>query len=416
MLATVLTQAIWFSVASMMAVLARKRFGAGDWQTLMITAAVPTLMITAVFWNHLLRRIPLRRYLAIHWACTMIPLALAGLSNSFPFLLTFHVLAAIGASGWSPIAGELLRRFYGDQVRGRAFGLINVAMFLGMIVASISLGRRLDADENIFRIYLPGAAVAYGLGILILRRLVRSTGVERQRRTELQVRAPLALRTIFDPITHMRSVLRKDRAFFRYEAAFMTYGLGWMICYALLPVLATDRLKMSYTDFADSTQVICPLFMLLAAYPMGWLMDRIGPARMSSFSFAWLTLYPIGLALADSVTDVGLATAIYGSGMAGVHIGWMLGPVTLAPSRDHVAQYVAIHTTLVGVRGIVAQGLGMLIYRLTGSFTWAFVVAAVCFAWAAIQMKQLRGTLDDQSAQVPSTDTSPAGVQAQRGE
>ena len=185
MLATVLTQAVWFSVASLMAVLARKRFGAGDWQTLMITAAVPTLMITAVFWNHLLRRIPLRRYLAIHWACTMIPLAVAGLSNSFPFLLTFHILAAIGAAGWSPIAGELLRRFYGDQVRGRAFGLINVAMFLGMIALSITIGRRLDANEDIFRIYLPGAAVAYGLGILILRRLVRSTGVERERRKEL---------------------------------------------------------------------------------------------------------------------------------------------------------------------------------------------------------------------------------------
>ena len=196
----------------------------------------------------------------------------------------------------------------------------------------------------------------------------------------------------------MRSVLREDRTFFRYEAAFMTYGLGWMICYALLPVLATDRLNMDYTEFAGSTQVICSLFMLLTVYPMGWLMDRIGPARMSAYAFAWLTLYPIGLALSQSVTDVGIATAIYGSGMAGVHIGWMLGPVTLAPTRDHVGQYVAIHTTLVGIRGIVAQGLGMLIYRLTGSFTWAFVVAAICFAWAAIQMRQLRRTPGERKA------------------
>lgn len=51
-----------------MAILARKRFEADDWQTMMITAAVPTLMIMSIFWGDLLRRITMRRYLLIHWA------------------------------------------------------------------------------------------------------------------------------------------------------------------------------------------------------------------------------------------------------------------------------------------------------------------------------------------------------------
>jgi MFS family permease len=178
-----------------------------------------------------------------------------------------------------------------------------------------------------------------------------------------------------------------------------------MICNALLPVLATDRLHMSYTAFAASTQVIYPLSLLIMIYPMGRLMDRIGPTP--SLSFAVLTLYPLGLAAAGSVSAVGVATAVYGVAMAGVHVAWMLGPVSLAPSPDKVAHYVAIHATLVGLRGIVAQGLGMFIYRLTGSFTWPMAVAAVSFAWAAWQMWRLHRLTSASASGTPSA----AGVQ-----
>ena len=85
------------------------------------------------------------------------------------------------------------------------------------------------------------------------------------------------------------------------------------------------------------------------------------------------------------------AGAEYGIGMAGVQMGWMLGPVSLAPSPDRVPQYVAIHTTLVGIRGVIFQGLGMLLYKLSGDFHWPFALAAGAFLWAAIQMYRLQG-------------------------
>jgi MFS family permease len=178
----------------------------------------------------------------------------------------------------------------------------------------------------------------------------------------------------------------------------MTYGMGWMICNALVPVLATDRLHMSYTEFAGSTQVIYPLCILLMTYPAGWLNDRIGPVRTSALSFAGLAVYPLGLIIAYSVFAVGTATVVYGTAMAGVHMGWMLGPVALAPSREKVSEYVAIHATMVGIRGVIAQVLGMAIYRITGSFTCSFAVAALAFALAAWQMWRLQEYLRDSAA------------------
>jgi len=389
MLASVLIQSVWWGVSALMAVLARKRFGAGDWQTVMITAAVPTLLIMSVFWGDLLRRVSMRRYLVVHAICVMAPLTAAAFGREFWHLFICNAIVAVGVAGWSPAAGDIWKQLYHDRIRGRAFALITSAQLIGITVISYVIGRWLDVDQNSFRIYLPAAAVLYGAGILLLRRLVPATGPAAVEGGVPGGDRSLGLRRLVQPVLHLRQVLRADRTFYRYETAFMTYGVGWMICNALLPVLATDRLKMSYTEFAGATQVVYPLCMLVMMLPMGWVMDRLGPTRTSGLAFAWLTLYPLGLWFAPTVTWVGVATAFYGTAMAGVQIGWMLGPVTLAPSREKVSQYVAIHTTLVGLRGIVAQGIGMLLYRLTGSFAWPFAIAAVAFAWASWQMWRL---------------------------
>jgi MFS family permease len=387
MLAAALTQAVYFGIAGMMPLLARKRFEADDWQTVLVTAIMPTLMVLSVFWGDFLRRVRLRRYLSVHWAIAALPLAAAGFAESFWTLLFWYGIACVGSAGWSPVAGELLKGFYGDAKRGRAFALVNTAMLLSWTCITLGIGYALDVNENAYRIYLPLAAGLYGLGILLLRSLVLTTNLQAKRNLELK--ESFQLRRFIEPVLHMNEILRTDRLFASYEMAFMTYGIGFMICSALLPVMATDKFDMNYTDFAQSTQAISPLCMLLMTYPMGRVMDRLGPAKTSCLSFAWLAAYPVALLIATTVFGVGVATAIYGAAMAGVHIGWMLGPVTFARTPERVGQYVAIHTTLVGLRGVFAQGLGMLIYVLTGHFGWPFGLASLAFAFASWQMWRL---------------------------
>ena len=115
--------------------------------------------------------------------------------------------------------------------------------------------------------------------------------------------------------------------------------------------------------------------------------------RTSAIAFGILALYPVLLGAATTVAGVALANVVFGFGLAGVFMGWMLGPVALAGSAARVPQYVAIHATLVGVRGIVFQGMAMACYKLTGSFTVPFAAAALAFLWAAVQMWRLHGAI-----------------------
>jgi hypothetical protein len=50
--------------------------------------------------------------------------------------------------------------------------------------------------------------------------------------------------------------------------------------------------------------------------------------------------------------------------------------------------------------------LGMLLYKLTGSFTVPLMLAAIAFIWAAFQMRQLHGAMS-QRAMRPVAVSSP---------
>lgn len=388
--AIVLLQSTLNAAMAIMPVLALRRFGANEWQSVFITSAPSVLAVFSIFWNAAFSRMSLRSYLWLYWAVALLPMGLIALVQNFWQLVMLYVVSAVGNAGWTPAYGDLLRRFYPDSIRGRAFSVLFAFSLFGGTAGGYAVGAVLNTNHNAFRFYLPLAAALQVGGIALLLWLARRCGVDPQSAPETRTRQSGTWRTLYAPILHMREILSSDRIFARYEAAFMTYGVGWMICFALLPLLVTHKLNMDYRQVAASTLVAQQLSMLIASFVAGWANDRVGAARTSSISFALVALYPIGLMLSASARDIGMVSVLYGIAMAGVNVGWMIGPVTIAPSRDKVPQYMAIHTTLVGLRGILFQWLGMLLYMWTGSFAWPLAVASAGFAGAAVQMWSLR--------------------------
>jgi MFS family permease len=398
---TLLTSLLLANTAWLMPLLVRLHFGSPDpywrdWQTTLITAAVPIFMVLSIFWNDLLHRLRLGRYLLVFWLVAVFPLGCVALAHNYWQLLACHVIATAGLGGQSPLNGKLLKHFYSDAVRGRVYALLNVVMLATAVAAVYVVGAWMERDPDAFRVYFPCAALVQLGGVGILLGLARLTGITHEPQAELRASWAALAR----PVLHMGATLRADRTFLRFERAFMTYGAAYMLCDALLPVLATAQLGLRYEDYAHSTQVVTKLVMLATMLPIGWLHDRIGPVRTSGLAFTVLALYPVLLGTAGGAFGVALASIPYGLGMAGVQMGWMLGPVRLAGTAEQVPQYVAIHATLVGIRGLVFQGLGMLLYKLTGSFIPPLALATVAFIWAAAQMRQLQGALS-QSAMPP---------------
>lgn len=380
--------AVWF----VFPILARKGFGANDWQTLIITASQSVLFALSIFWNDRFSRTSFSRYLYTWWAFSCLPLALCAFAQGYWTLLIPYLLSCLGVAGATPALGELLKSLYPDKVRGRAYALQwGVSMVVGAGFGW-AVGMWLERDANAFRYYLPIAVVLQLAGVVVCTRLAHATGHSGRRVLREADTGSLWSRVV-GPIAHAKETLKADPIFARYEAAYMTYGVGWMIAYALLPMLITDKLNLGYDDATGATQTAYLLAVVACIWPAGLLLDRLGAVRSTGISFAMLAVYPMLYLWADTPGKLAVASVIYGIAHAGASAGWMLGPVALAPTPDRVPQYVAIHATLVGVRGKLFQGLGVGLYMLLGDFRVPLVIASLAYVWAAVQMLQLDGRM-----------------------
>ena len=385
--AAAVIQASSSAMLFLLPIIGRKSLGASKTEMLVLTGAPTVLFIFSIFWGTLLVRTTIRRYLLIYFVIGCVPYAAAALVEDVRWVMACHLLGALGGAAWPILNGELLKRLYGDAARGKAYGLLTCAATVCGAAATLGLGEWLAYDSAAWRIYMPVLIVVQAAGLVVLAGVVARAAVDRPGQSRL---ATSLLTQAFEPLTHMREVLTKDRTFARYEAAFMTYGIGWMICLALVPFLVTDKLDLPYDTIASSTHLTFLITLSVMTIPAGWLMTKLGPMRMSAVSFWSYTSYPLLLMAADSPQMLMLASVFYGIASAGVNVCWMLGPVSLAGSAENVPRYVAIHATLVGFRGAIFQALGVWLYAVTGALHWPLLVGAAGFLWAGYQMWALR--------------------------
>lgn len=376
------------AVITMLPFIARARFDADNLNTTILTAAVPVMQFFSLFWNHFYSRVSTRTYLLALAGLLTVPTFLLGLAPNVGVLTALFLISAFGNAGLASLNGDLLRSCYAPTVRGRAFGVVTTCQMIAALFTGLLLGFGADRTPDGPRFLLSAAAAMQFLGLALIHR------ISRMRIFQERLVAPPDTRPWWTPLGDVTRVLRADRRFAHYEIAFMSYGVGWMVCTALVPALATDRLHLNYSHYAGATIVLYQLTNVLMVAPMGLAVDRLGPMRVASISFLWLTIYPVGLLLASGPGSLSVLSVLYAMGMVGVQLTWTLGPVALAADASRASQYMAVHTTLVGVRGILAQGLGMTLYSLTGSFTVPFGLAAVAFLWASLRMIQLARSVD----------------------
>lgn len=387
--AAALVHATSFALQGILAVVAIKRFDANEWQSLLITATPTIFYSLSIFWNDFFKRMKFSRYLAAYWLIASLPLAFMGFAHNYWMLLVPHLISCIGGAGYPPITGELLQALYPPTKRGRIYSVLWGTSLVAAAVYGLALGKWLTFNPDSYRLFLPIISALQLAGVVGLGVLSRVSGHGASRTLDSTGNEKGHFAKLLDPIAHMGRILKADPTFARYEAAYMTYGVGWMIASALLPLLVTKKLNLNYDQIAQSTQAAYLLALVVVLFPAGVLMDRLGAVRTTAGSFALLGFYPLALIFVRDESSLAWASAFFGLAHAGASVGWTIGPISLAPTPDHVPQYMAIHATMVGIRGKLFQGLGVLLYWFSGDFQIPMSVAGLAYFWAGIQMWQL---------------------------
>lgn len=384
-------------------VILRKTFGASALVIMLVVMAQPVSQLLAIVWGNLMEGRPKRPFILGlggigRIALLGVALATSTLAFAVPVVVSIALATAI-----IPALNALYQTNYSDRERGRIYGWVVSITALATIAGSLAAGALMDVHADYYRLIYPLAGLLGLGGIYSYYRIVHRTKqavITASPRPSLRIPGGPGevlgvmsdwLREVGgamkNPLRGTVTLFREDPDFFRFEVAYMVYGLAFMLLQPVFPIFLVDEIKVHYSQAAIARGFVFWGVISLAAPLFGRLLDRWNAVVLSTIGFAILVLAPLGLALSHSIWPVYGSFAIWGLGLAPIQIAWTMGPILFARNRD-AATYMGVHVTMVGVRGLVGNPLGLLLLETVGSRV-AFGVASALFALSAILMWRL---------------------------
>lgn len=282
-------------------------------------------------------------------------------------LWVITVVVLLGRSTWAgvtTIRSTIWKQNYPDADRARVTGRFAQIMVLTIAVLAMSLGALMEWQEWTFRVAVPIGCVM-GLVARWCWGRIRVRGhaglVARERETSGRSGPS------FNPL-RMAGVLAGDRRYGAYMGCQFLLGIGNIMSMALLAVILRERFGLDYFGgllAGSSIQYgVMPLVIPLWAK----LLDRTHIVRYRAIH-SWVFVVALGLLLTATVTGwvwlVFVFAVIKGVAFAGGVLGWTLGHLDFAPP-ERTSEYMGVHVTLTGVRGVISAACAVPMYELLG--------------------------------------------------
>jgi MFS family permease len=296
--------------------------------------------------------------------------------------LVLLMVGVVGArmcwSGVVTIRATVWRANYPRTDRATLAGKLATVQAVMLTVVGIVVGAAMDHDENAFRWLYPLAAAIGLVGTWHYRGL-RVRGHRALMRAEQD--GDESAITLVNPLVAWR-VVRGDRRFGAYMLCMFVFGFGNLMVSAPLIIMLRDRFGLEQLPSILITLSIPTLIMTVTIGPWSKLLDRVHIVHfraVHSVTFVASTGAFLAGALLREPWLLYLGAVFKGVAFGGGVLGWNLGHHDFAP-RHRASQYMGIHVSLTGLRGLIAPALAVLVYELLeagrpGSGAW---VLAVC--------------------------------------
>lgn len=388
----------------------RKTFGAGALLITLMVMAQPVSQLLAIVWGRLMHGRSKRPFILGFGGFGRLLLLLVAFASTATAFAVPVVLSIALAIAIIPALNALYQSNYPDNERGRVFGNVLAVTALATIASSMAAGWAMDHDKEAYRIIYPLTGLVGLAGIWLYwrirprpARLAGPAAVRTSRRTD-----DISPSEFFDaladavrnPFRGAKSLYTADPNFLRFEIGYMLYGLGFMMLQPVIPLYLVDEIHVQYSEAATARGLIFWGMMALVSPVFGRLLDRWNAVRVSILGFAVLATVPIFLALSHTLPGVYAAFAVFGFAMSPINIAWTMGPILFAGRKD-AATYMGVHVTMVGIRGLIGNPMGLLLFKSFGSRP-TFLVASLFFLAATLVMIRLNRRLSRAATAVPA--------------
>lgn len=273
------------------------------------------------------------------------------------YLLLLIVFARICWTGILTIRSNIWRANYPRYVRAKVTAKMTTLAALTMAPAAFIAGWALDKQFAAFQWLCIGFGLFAALGAFRYRLLkVRHHNKEIMREKSL----PSSM-----SIKKMLGLLKENRPFAKYMLSMFTLGSGNLMIMTLLIIYLNE-----YTQLGETSQVLITLAIPLAMIPLAvsyWarLLDANHIFHFRRIH-SWFFVGVIALLLLAQLSGLEfiffIAAVLYGLSIAGGSVGWNLGHNDFV-GKARPMEYMAVHVSLTGLRGLIAPLLGMSFYQ-----------------------------------------------------
>jgi MFS family permease len=330
--------------------------------------AAPALAnITSFLWAilaHGKRKIPFITTLQLG---VLISIAIMALAPRTPAGLIMLVSAAFSArillAGIVTIRATIWGVNYPAHRAKLTGKLQTVSVTISSLIA-IGLGTAMQYNENAYRILIPIGGLVALAGVSSYARIRLRTERIILRNEQEQADA--------DNKTSILSgfrVLKEDKSYRAYQTCQLLLGFGNIMSWAPFVIMAKQQFDVGYLQGILLTQVI-PLMMMPFTIPL-WakLLDAVHIIQFRAFH-SWIFVASMGCALtaglSNNIEFLFAASILRGIAFGGGALAWNLGHLQFVkPEKSQ--DYMSIHVTLTGLRGLTAPFAGVALYNYLNS-------------------------------------------------
>lgn len=354
-------------------VLAAKHFGASKMQIALLGSAPVAAYLATLYWGHFVRQRRKLPVVVIAWSLARgLFLVIGLLTHLWPIILLACLSYFINAAA-VPAYNAIWRHNYPTEVRGYLVGRVVRGNVVVIAACTLLFGWLLDADPRLYRVLFPLAGACGVAAAMVFRRV----------KVRRDFPAAEADRERFHLGRALGLVLR-NRTFAKYLLAFFISGFGNLMSQPMLVVFLNEQFEATYKE--QAVVRFLPLVLQLALLPFwGRVADRLNPMAMRAvLGLFWGTSYLIWALAPDMMTVYG-AQVLRGVAMGGGTITWLLGTMYFA-SKEDLPLYMGVHTTLTGVRGLVAPFVGAWVAERIGAQPLFGISWLLCWMSAALML------------------------------
>jgi MFS family permease len=356
-------------------VIARKSLGASAFQVMLLTMVMPLGSFSVIWWASLLSVRDQSKILYLTGIPTLLMIASGVFLKDVNHLIGIFIFYYL----MSYIHETALNRTYQQHITSNKIGVLyGVSQGFRMTVAAVfsfGAGWWLERFEGGWRHIFFAVSIIGAVSLYFLASVKNRFSDDKQ---SLQFE-----KVVFSPMSNVLELLKRRPDFFRFEVAFMIYGIAFLMLTPVVPLFLVDDLKLGYDAIGFAKGTMFQLVMIIGIPLFGNWFDKTTPHRLTAIVFAGLALFPVLLILAKYVDEslrmgvLIVAFAVFGIAMSGVSVSWSLSAIRFAGKIEDVAVYQSIHIAATGIRGLIAPFLGYSVMTLFGKDTALLTASAL---------------------------------------